>query len=259
MSLIAFCSASGAPGTTTTCLAALWSWPHAVPGRRALLIDADPSGSPLLPAFVEAGLPTGGGLLGVAARRTAGPAELLEEAVALGAGQTPLILTGVFEPSQATALGRVWPVVVDAARDADTAGLDVVVDAGRLGHRDEPAPVLKAADAVVLVLRASLPQVAAARAALRTLSELRGAVGNVAVAVVGRPDPYSATQVGRALQVDVLPVLPEDPRTVRALWSMTAFSGRFGRTPLARAAGDLSSAVVTRARHLTSAGAVSAP
>lgn len=69
MSLVTLCSASGAPGVTTAALALLWTWPQAVPGRRALLIDADPACSGLLPGFLEAGIPAGGGVLGLAAER----------------------------------------------------------------------------------------------------------------------------------------------------------------------------------------------
>ena len=69
MSLVVLCSATGAPGVTTAGLALMWAWKQAVPGRRALLVDADPAGSSLLPGFLEAGIPAGGGVLGLAAER----------------------------------------------------------------------------------------------------------------------------------------------------------------------------------------------
>ena len=39
---------------------------------------------------------------------------------------------------------RSWTALVEVARDAGAVGLDVLVDAGRLGHRWEPVPLIEA-------------------------------------------------------------------------------------------------------------------
>lgn len=136
MSLIAMCSATGAPGVTTAALALGWVWPATRPGHRALVVDADVAGSGILPGFLRAGVPAGGGVLALAGIRTfIDPGAVLEHVVALDASESRLVLTGITEPSQARVLGHVWSGLANAATDLGAAGIDVIVDLGRLGHR----------------------------------------------------------------------------------------------------------------------------
>src|SRR6266566_1751510 len=60
MPLIALASVKGSPGVTTTCLALAAAWP----GKRRLVIEADPAGGDLGPWL---GLPPAPGLTGLAA------------------------------------------------------------------------------------------------------------------------------------------------------------------------------------------------
>ena len=69
MAVFTLCSASGAPGVTTSAFALARVWHLATAGRSALLVDAAPVGSALIPAFAGAGIPSGGGILAVAAVR----------------------------------------------------------------------------------------------------------------------------------------------------------------------------------------------
>lgn len=250
MSLTVLCSASGAPGATTATLALLWTWPHAVPGRRALLLDADPAGSSLLPHFLAAGIPAGGGVLGLAAERGTSADAVLRHAVSLDAGEERLVLTGLAEPAQARPLASTWTGLVEVARDVATGGLDVLVDAGRIGHRWEPSPLIEAADVVVVVTRSTLAAVTAARSALRTLRERRGPGTKNTALVVGRPDPYTATEVATALEVDPLSPLPLDPSAADALASGGSAGWRFARSPLLRAAGDVAAALAAQVQPL---------
>ena len=250
MSLIALCSASGAPGVTTAALALLWAWPQAVPGRRALLVDADPAGSSLLPGFLKAGIPAGGGVLGVAAERGASPDAVLRHAVSLDPGETRLVLTGVAEPAQARPLSSTWTGLVEVARDVGASGLDVLVDAGRIGHRWEPAQLIEAAEVAVVVTRSSLAGVTAARSAMRSLRETRGPGAHTTVLVVGPSVPYSAAEVAAALDVEPLPPLPLDPWAAQALVGGGSTGWRFARSPLLRAAGDVAALLVTQLQPL---------
>ena len=238
MSLVVLVSASGAPGATTAGLALLWAWPQAVPGRRALLVDADPTGSSLLPGFLEAGIPAGGGVLGVAAERGVSPDVVLHHAVSLDPGETRLVLTGVAEPAQARPLASTWTALVEVARDVSSSGLDVLVDAGRLGHRWEPTPLIEAADVAVIVTRSSLADVTAARSALHSVRESRSPGAHATVLLVGPAEPYSITEVAAALDVEPLPPLPLDPWAARSLAGGGSTRWRFARSRLLRAAGD---------------------
>jgi hypothetical protein len=259
VSLLVFCSASGAPGVTTAGLALTWMWPQVTPGRRALLIDADPTGSRLQPGFLEAGIPAGGGVLAAAAERGISLDGLLRHAVSLDPGETRLILAGVAEPAQARPLASTWSAMVEVARDAAANGLDVLVDAGRLGHRWEPAPLIEAADVAVVVLRSSLASVAVARSAVKVLRASRGAGARTTILVVGPPDPYSPTEVATAFGVEPIPSLPLDTWAAQSLSAGGSSGWRFARSPLLRAAGDVATTLSTSLDALTARPRVGAP
>jgi hypothetical protein len=251
MSLVLLCSASGAPGVTTAGLALTWTWSQGLPGRRALLVDADPTGSRLQPGFLEAGIPAGGGILGAAAERGISLDVMLHHAVSLDQGETRLVLTGVAESAQARPLASTWAGLVDVARDAGAVGLDVLVDAGRLGHRWEPTPLLEAADVAVVVTRSSLAAVAVARSALNTLRAARSPGARTTVLIVGPPDPYSPAEVAKALSVEPLPSLALDTWAAQSLAAGGNAGWRFTRSPLLRSAGDVVTALSASLDALT--------
>lgn len=244
MSVLALCSASGAPGVTTAALALGWVWPVVVPDRRALVVDADPSGSGIVPGYAQAGVPSDGGVQALAASHAPVDAgTLLEHAVALDPQGQRLVLTGITSPAQARTLGALWSRAAEAARDLNRAGVDVVVDLGRLGHRHEPTALLECADVAAVVLCPTLTSVSAAIPAMRELTGTRGpGAGTTAVMVAGE-GPYSAREVGRELGVDPLPVLARDPWAARALGEAATSGWRFERSALLRSA-------ATTARHL---------
>jgi hypothetical protein len=252
MAVFTLCSASGAPGVTTSAFALARVWHLATAGRCALLVDADPVGSALIPAFAGAGIPSGGGILAVAAERASSADDVLRRSVALDDEATLLVLTGVTEPAQARPLGAVWTTLVEAAHELDGLGIDVLVDAGRLGHRWEPQPLIEAADVAVLVTRTTLSSVALARPGLAELARRRPAGTPVRLLVVGRPTPYSPQEVAHALNAHVLPELPDDAPGARSLLLAEAPSGRLGRSGLLRAARQTAAALadaITTSRY----------
>ena len=242
MAVLTLCSASGAPGVTTSAFALARVW-HLATGRSALLVDADPVGSALIPAFAGAGIPTGGGVLAVAAERASSADDILRRSVALNDDAACLVLTGVTEPAQARPLGAVWTTLIEAAHEFDGLGIDVLVDAGRLGHRWEPQPLIDAADVAVLVTRTSLSSAALARPGLAELARRRPGGTPVRILVVGRPSPYSPQEIAHALNADALPELPDDAPGARALLLGEAPSGRLGRSGLLRAARQTAAAL----------------
>lgn len=221
MSLLVLTSASGAPGVTTTALGLTLSWPG-----DALLIDADRSASQAILAGYLSGQAThGAGLQAVLqAYRERRP---LPEAVAAQGRPLPDLPRRPDAPAPGTRtfipgfthLGSVdlfegaWPGVVDAVRQA--AG-DVVVDAGRTGHRGLPAALVGGADAVALVCRTSLASLASLRLHLAPLVEA-GAPGRVGLILVGPGRPYGAAEVAEQFGVPVLAEIAWDPAAAAEL------------------------------------------
>lgn len=248
MSVVVLCSATGAPGVTTTTLAVGWVWPLVVPGRRAVVVDADVAGSGVLPGYLQAGVPAGGGVLGLAGERGVLSVDLLlEQALALDPGEQRLVLTGVTDPAQARALGPVWRGLLDAAGHLDATGIDLLVDVGRLGHRHEPTAMLEHADTVAVVTRSNLAALTGATAGLQRLRDLRDPGLETTAVLVGEGQPYPARQIGRELDADPLPVMALDPWAAGALATGGALGWRFDRSALLRTARTL--AVILSAGH----------
>ncbi|HEY8722148.1 hypothetical protein [Pengzhenrongella sp.] len=247
MALIVLCSAKGSPGVTTTALALGWVWPTALPGRRSLVVDADPAGSGVLPGFFQANAPQVGGILGLV--RSGDGVEvddLLTNAVALESSGERLVLPGIVDPAQARALAGVWSQLAHVAHDADVQGLDILVDVGRLGHLHQPSILLDRADLVVVVLRASLVSIAAARPAVGHLQELRGAGGAVVGALVGDQAPYTAKEIASELGVEIPIVVPRDAVAARMFSDGIGNWSRMARSPLLRSATAAAGQLVLR-------------
>ena len=165
MNAIAFFSAKGAPGTTTTAMLIASLWP-----RTALLADCDPYGGDVgvrLPTPDGRPLDLFRGMLSLlpVARRSLEPHTLLEHAQAtLGGGD---VIVGLSGPEQAAAGGPVWATLADAF--AGLTDRDVVLDLGRLDARSPVLPLALSCQIVVCVVQGSLSGVFASRARLRTL------------------------------------------------------------------------------------------
>lgn len=239
MSLVLVRGGKGAPGATTiaTALATLW------PGRRRLLVEADPEGGVLAARF---GLAVEPGLVSLAA---AGRVGMNEALVAGHSQQLPdglAVLPAPVLPDQVRAalamnaapLARCLAALGDAG---------VVADIGRAWPGDVVAPLVEAADGVVVVCR---PSVEGLGQVGTLVHAFRARVARVGVVLVGE-SPYSAAEVAAALEPDgtdlVWGVVPADRRQAEILngqrggWN---WAGR--RLPLVRAATELAHRVAER-------------
>lgn len=233
MSVVALCSAHGAPGVTTTALALTWMWPIVHRDRRVLLVDADPAGSGLLTGYLQAGVPEPAGVLALAAQRPPLSAQqIIDASVAVDPDSTRMVLPGVADPVQARPLAGTWAAVAGAGPELGRLGVDVVVDVGRLGHRFEPSALMEAAGILAVTVRPQLASLVPAAAAVRRLrAERPGRIAPVAL-VIG--DGHSPAEIRTVLSAaDALPVALD-------AWTATRFHDggaqgwRFDRSPLLR-------------------------
>lgn len=239
MTSVVLCSASGAPGVTTAALALAWVWPQVTSGRRVLLVDADPSGSGLLGGALQVRVPTDTGILALAAD-TRSPAvdDLLNHTIAIDGDHRRLVLPGISDPVQAGAFGPLWATFADLAIDLHLEGIDLVIDAGRLGHREEPTGAINDADVLAVLQTPTIPATVATAAAVRRLTVARAPRSAPVPVVVGERRPYTAGEVERALGVPVR-TLAFDLRAAEALGSGDGVSGRLDRSVLLRSARSL--------------------
>lgn len=213
MALYCVISPGGAPGATTTALGLALAWPD-----RVLMAECDPMGRRVLPGFMADRMrgSAGPGLLGLAmaAEATADtPVPLDHYIVPIADDDRVQLLHGVRDPRHGCRLEPFWRRLAEgaAARDGD-----VIADLGRVGGRDTPNELLRAAQAVVMVLKPTLPQIDAAAPRLDVLKELLDEQVTVGLCVVA-DGSYGAAEVERVLDVPVLGELPHSPSEARVL------------------------------------------
>jgi MinD-like ATPase involved in chromosome partitioning or flagellar assembly len=231
--LIALCSAKGAPGVTTTGLALTLSWPRGV-----VLAELDPAGGDVLAGYGRAELTVGGlAELELAARHDGLAGRLDAHFLQLDTAGRARLLPGLADP--ATARHVDWERLAAALASVEDGAVDVVADCGRRRAEHFPAAVVRRAAAVVVVTGSTLRAV---RAAAQAVAELRqegngpAQPAGLAALVVGPGEPYDEREIGEALGVPVLGVLPRDARAAAVL-SDGAPAGRlFAQSALLRAA-----------------------
>lgn len=222
MTFAVLTSISGAPGVSTTAVA--WAYSST---RPTLVVESDVTGGSPVTATVWAGHKVPDvGLLDLAGRAPDRYVECLWESALVLPGTTDRwVVPTIGYPSQAGSLASVWSPLADALSEISRGGgVDVVVDAGRLGTPGGPWTLVDRADVVLVLTDVTL-------AALSTtaigLTELRDALARtgprdrlVAVPVLGQTPrgggirPYGPAEVTKVLAPT--PVLPGIPRDERA-------------------------------------------
>jgi len=255
MALVVLTSVSGSPGVTTTSVGLALTW-----RRATLLVDADPGAhQAVLAGYLAGQVATAKGLQRVAeAHRDRRP--LLEvvsdETVPLTAadherdvqdgrsagpagdrGPGRRLLPGFARPANAGLFGPVWPELADALVRLEGAGIDVIVDAGRMERQGLPQPLVDRADLVLLVTHSNLRSLAPARTyagLLREQSRLAGGELNLGVIVIGDQLPYGRREISRLLELPVVSVLPVDAAGAAVFSDGAPRPRRFDRSPLVR-------------------------
>lgn len=232
MAVIAACSASGSPGVTSTVLGLALTWP-----RPVLVVEADPTGgSAVLAGFFQGQVqPTDGLVELVMAHRHHQLAATLPSLLIDVPDSTVRVLPGIREQAQASSIAAVWEPLLGALRDLGSSGLDVLVDAGRLGLVGSPVPLIVGADVTALVTGSGLPSLAAARSWAVWLGEQRGSVpGRTGLVIVGEGRPYRVAEVTRTLGLPVFGAIEWDPAGARVFSHGEARPRRFDSSALVR-------------------------
>jgi hypothetical protein len=199
-----------------------------------LVAECDPAGSATRVELLAGQGITSGGLLDavVDVNKEHDSDALWRHVVPVGRGERCLLLPGLTDPQHAVQLDGAWGTVVQMLTAAP---IDVIADVGRVGGRDAPYPLLTGADLVVMVLRPTLRQVAAAKPRLQAVQRACPAGQPVGLCLVGN-GPYDRRSVGDALALPVVGVLPDDEKAAAVL-SDGAVPGRgFAQSALMRGA-----------------------
>lgn len=250
MSLLILTSASGSPGVTTLGVGLALTWPRSV-----LLADCDPGAHQSVLAGYLAGRSAGGkGLLRVAeAHRDRRPLRevVLDqcEPLADDHGHRRLFLPGFTKPGSASHFGGVWIDLAETFDRLSDVGYDVIVDAGRLVSAGLPVPLVEHATQTCLVLRSNLRAVMAARVHLGTLrdhpqlSETGAALGLI---IVGESQPYSRSEIAKALGVPAIGVIADDHRSAAHFSDGLPRPRKFDRSALITSLSDLAATLAAR-------------
>jgi hypothetical protein len=281
VALIALAADKGAPGVTTAAVALGAVWP-----RPVLVAECDQAGGDLvyrLPAAAPDGTGDGGmlnparGLLSLAAtaRRGLRPDQIGEHCQRLVGGLD--VLVGITNAEQAQGMTWLWGPLGRAF--AGLAPVDVIADCGRLGAGTPLTELLREADLVVLLTRATLEQVAHLRERVAALTaELRGGppvgvlvladprdfrgsiaeVDRIIVGARGRQAPDPAVPAGPPPpEVRVLGGLALDPKGADLLSGR--WGGRLDRSLLIRSAREVAGDLVARLGAAPAGPPASAP
>lgn len=221
MAVLVLASATGSPGVTSTSLGLALTWP-----RHVLLADCDRDAAQAVQAGYLRGLDHGGrGLVALAhLHREGAPLgpEVWRRTIPLAESTAPerRLLPGFTSAGSSRLFEHVWGSVGDAFAGLDARGIDVLVDAGRIGPAGLPMGLVAAADAVIVCVRSSLRSLAAAQIHVPTLTDQVRALPTatpVALAVLGGGRPYSTGEIAAQFGLPSWLDVPWDPRAAEVL------------------------------------------
>lgn len=248
--LIALCSLKGSPGVTTTAAALAARW---AADQNPMVVECDPAGGDLAARFR---LPATPGLvsLAAAARRNRDLSVLWQHSQRLPAGLA--VVPGPVGAEQArAALGVLAPTHTSVLRAAgDQPSVVVLADCGRVDPGSPALPIIRAADAMVMLAHAHDDELSHVAGKLRT-----AATWNPHPALVLVGAGYTTAEVEQALQIGVMGRLPHDPKGAAVLCGRDRTGPGPNRSALGRAAFRLVHSIVASARRDSTSRAESPP
>lgn len=212
MALIVLTSATGAPGLTTTALGLTLTWPRSV-----LLADCNREPAQAIQAGYLRGTDVGGRGLSILTRlhREQQPlaSHLRQHSLSLtDEDETDRrFLPGFSHPGAVRLFEQIWPELSSAFSGLDAQGVDVIVDAGRIGCDGLPLALLSEADAVCVLTRTGLRDLASVRLYLPILQEQLSSLPverPLGIALVGPGRPYGAAEITAEFAVSCWAEIP---------------------------------------------------
>lgn len=246
--IIVLASASGSPGVSTSVTGLALAWP-----RPVLVVEADPTGaSAMLTGYMQQYAPQGiPGLMDLAVQhsQTGQLPDLMATSVQVPNSQIRLI-SGIRNHRHSASIQALWAPFLDALQTMSQAGVDVLIDLGRLGLSGTPTRVIDAADLVLLTTRSTIPALVPANNWARDLEQRLGRdSGRLGLLVIAPGRPESTTSIEKALKLPVVATLPMDPTAAEVFSNGAKPERRFERSPLYRSLPPAVGAIQTHCRN----------
>lgn len=250
-------SATASPGVTTAAVAATCRW-----RRAALLVEVDTAVTSSLLAgyFRGSRYHTEGltNLLALDASRQLTPTTALGQCVPLGPEHRSAI-PGFTSLEAGAGSRNFWPSLADVLSGLSQLEHDIIIDAGRWRVGDDRAPLLEAADLVLLAVRPQLPEIVAAREAA---ARMRAHIDTKALQTLrlltindSRSDRYSAGEIAQVVGSPVLAELAHDSRSARVYSHGDQVPRRLDSRPFSRSVdaliANIDAALAERAQVLS--------
>lgn len=244
MTIISLASVRGAPGVTTTALGLALHWP-----RPVLLIEADMSASSaILAGYFGGQRANDRGLIDVAiGHRHGSLTKALQDAqIEIPGSQHARMIAGLAHAEQASALTGAWSAIATELRSLEGEGIDVIVDAGRVGAAYSPEALTNTSDVSLLVTRTTLPAVAAVASrgkVLKKATDNGQGPSSLGLLIVGDGQPIDARQIAELTEIPLVASVPSDPAAAAVLSDGTESNKRWSETALARSYWDATQAI----------------
>ena len=266
MTVTVLTSASGSPGVTTTALGLTLRWPDS-----CLLVDGDHQQA-VLTGYLQGRYVTSNGMVHVLNAARISPD--VEEAVWRQSiplpddeedGRRRLLLPGLGTGQASDALYQSWPAVAAALRQLGDAGVDTVVDYGRMTWRGVHPALIDVATHVLLMTRPTMRSAGAAFWAAQRLVEQahdlgatpkmglllrRPTLAAAALTGPGREEHgYSDGELEQFLPLPVRGSVVHDPGNARLLSDGGQRGPKFDKTAYATSLSHLAQHLKPRAKH----------
>ncbi|WP_245993373.1 hypothetical protein [Xylanimonas allomyrinae] len=222
-------------------MALAWNW-H----RPVWLVDADPVGGSAILAGIFRGMREYEAGLVELALSPLDTADALLDVGQPVEGTSVTFVPGPRSRAQVPSLEPMWGRLGDALDDLDKGGQDVIVDAGRLGMRGSPEPLLALADLTLVVTRANLVALSAVRSWASPLAERSPAWRDPGLLVVGAGRPYPSKEVAEFLGLPVVASVHDDARAAGVYHSGLAPERKWATGTYARSVRGAADAITSR-------------
>ncbi len=238
MAYLVLSSTGGAPGVTTLAVGLALTWP-----RPVLLADCDPGAhQAILAGYLRGQSARGKGLIRVAeAHRDRRQLRdvVMDQTIPLTNESTHprRFLPGFAKPGSANLFRGAWADLADTFDRFGDDGMDVIIDAGRVGPEGLPAPLVERAAIIGIVTRSSLRAIMSASIHATTFHDQAHLLTTdhaLGLFLIGEGHPYGRKEVSRALGMPVLASIADDTGAAGYLSDSTSRPRRFDASPLAK-------------------------